>query len=165
MEKVVKIGSQEVRLNNNIGWTMEYRDQFGKDIIPAIMPAIAALLEGVSAIVANSDGEVTFKDIAEQIEGRAMDIVLPLFQIEFVDVIINITWALAKCADENILPPRQWVRQFDDFYLDDVIPAVYELVINGFMSAKNRERLGAIGTKSLRPLHSTTSHSQDLSED
>lgn len=165
MEKVIKIGKQDVRLNNNISWTMEYRDQFGRDIVPAIMPAIATLFEGVSTVVANSDGEITLKDIAEQLEGRAMDVLLPMFQIEFVDIVINITWALAKCADETILPPKQWVKQFESFYIDDVIPAVFDLVIKGFISTKNLKRLKAVKMTGLQPLHSTISSSPALNED
>ena len=165
MEKVIKIGEKDVRLNNNIGWAMAYKDQFGKDIVPALMPAVASLFEGVSTIVANSNGEISLKDIAVQLEGRAMDVLIPLFQLEFTDVVINITWALAKTADENIMPPRQWVRQFDSFYLDDIIPAVYDLVIKGLVSTKNLERLGTLKITSLQPSHSTRSSSQDLNED
>ena len=54
MEKIVKIGKQEVRLNNNMAWTMEYRDQFGKDILPAIMPLLASMIEGVSTVMAEA---------------------------------------------------------------------------------------------------------------
>jgi hypothetical protein len=35
VERIIKIADKEVRLNNNVAWTMEYRDQFGKDILPA----------------------------------------------------------------------------------------------------------------------------------
>ena len=52
MEKVINIGEHEVKLNNNVAWTMEYRDQFGKDIVPALMPVIASMLEGVSSVIA-----------------------------------------------------------------------------------------------------------------
>ena len=55
MEKIIKIGDKEVRLNNNVAWTMEYRDQFGKDILPAIMPLIASMIEGLSTLVADSE--------------------------------------------------------------------------------------------------------------
>ena len=165
MEKVIKIGKQEVRLNNNIAWTMEYRDQFGKDIVPAIMPLIASVIEGISSVASNSDGEITMKEVAEAIEGRSMEILLPLFQIEFTDVVINITWAMAKAADENILPPKQWVRQFDTFPLDVIIPAVYDMVLKGMVSSKNLKRLKTIKIKNLQPLTSMTSFSQDLSED
>ena len=72
MEKIIKIGDKEVRLNNNVAWTMEYRDQFGRDIVPALMPVLASLLEGVSTIVTESNGqEITANNIAEAVQGRA----------------------------------------------------------------------------------------------
>ena len=168
MEKVIKIGKQEVRLNNNVAWTMEYRDQFGKDIVPALMPVIASMIEGVSTIVAETGkSEISVSDIADAIQGRAMEVLLPMFQVEFVDVVINVTWAMAKAADENIAPPKQWVKQFETFPLDVVAPAVYDLVLKGFVSSKNLKRLKEIGAslKNLQPSHSTTSSSPDLKED
>ena len=168
MEKVIKIGKQEVRLNNNVAWTMEYRDQFGKDIVPALMPVIASLIEGVSTIVAETGkSEISVSDIADAIQGRAMEVLLPMFQVEFVDVVINVMWAMAKAADENIAPPKQWVKQFETFPLDVVAPAVYDLVLKGFVSSKNLKRLKEIGAslKNLQPSHSTTSSSPDLKED
>jgi hypothetical protein len=168
MEKIIKIGKQEVRLNNNVAWTMEYRDQFGKDIVPALMPVIASMIEGVSTIVAESGKtEISVSDIAEAVQGRAMEVLLPMFQVEFVDVVINVTWAMAKAADENIAPPKQWVKQFETFPLDVVAPAVYDLVLKGFVSSKNLKRLKKISEslKTLQPIsHSTTSSSLDLSE-
>ena len=169
MEKVIKIGKQEVRLNNNVAWTMEYRDQFGRDIVPALMPVLASLLEGVSTIAAESKGkELTVADIAEAVQGRAMEVLLPMFQAEFVDLVINVTWAMAKVADESIDPPKRWVRQFDSFPLDVVGPAVFDMVLKGFVSSKNLKRLKKISEslKTLQPKsHSTTSSSPDLSED
>ena len=168
MEKIVKIGKQEVRLNNNMAWTMEYRDQFGKDILPAIMPLLASMIEGVSTVVAeaNEAGEMTTSSIAEAIEGRTMDVLLPMFQAEFVDLVINVTWAMAKVADESIDPPKRWVRQFDSFPLDVVGPVVYDMVLKGFVSSKNLKRLKKIGEslKTLQPSHSTTSSSPDSNE-
>lgn len=168
MEKIIKIGNQEVRLNNNVAWTMEYRDQFGKDIVPALMPILASLMEGVSTIISESgSNEVTMADIADAVQGRSMDVLLPMFQVEFVDTIVNVTWAMAKAADENIEPPKRWVRQFEEFPLDVVVPAVYELVLKGFVSSKNLKRLKKISAslKNLQPSHSTTSSSPDLNED
>ena len=168
MEKVIKVGKQEVRLNNNVAWTMEYRDQFGKDIIPVVMPLIASMIEGASTIMADAGdkGEITVSSIAETLEGRAMEVLLPMFQSEFVDLVINVTWAMAKVADESIAPPKQWVRQFDGFYLDEVGPAVFDMVLKGFVSSKNLKRLKKIGEsiKTLQPSHSTTSSSQDSNE-
>ena len=168
MEKVIKIGKQEVKLSNNVAWTMEYRDQFGKDIVPALMPVIASIMEGASALIGEADnGEINVSDIASAIEGRAMDVLLPLFQVEFVDTIINVTWAMAKAANEDLDPPKKWVRQFDEFPLDVVIPAVYDMVLKGFVSSKNLKRLKSLkrSLKNLQPSHSTPSSSQDSNED
>ena len=168
MEKVIKIGKTEVKLNNNVAWTMEYRDQFGRDIVPALMPLLASFIEGVSAVVSETGkNELNITDIASALEGRSMEILLPLFQVEFVDTIINVTWAMAKAADEDIDPPKRWVRQFDEFPLDVVVPAVYELVLKGFVSSKNLNRLKTVGAslKTLQPSRSMTSSSQDLNED
>ena len=169
MEKIIKIGKQEVRLNNTVAWTMEYRDQFGKDILPAIMPLVASMVEGVSTVMADAtvNGEITTSSIAEAFEGRTMEILLPMFQAEFVDLVINVTWSMAKAADESIDPPKKWVRQFEEFPLDVVGPAVLDLVLKGFVSSKNLKRLKKIGEsiKTLQPTSdSMTSSSQDSSE-
>ena len=159
MEKIITIGDKEVRLNNSVAWTMEYRDQFGKDIVPVLIPVIASMVEGVSTVMAESESkEISVPEIADSLQGRALEILLPMFQVEFVDVVIGVTWAMAKAADENIDPPKRWVRQFEEFPLDVIVPAVYELVIKGFVSSKNLERLKKIGEdlKALQPSRSTT---------
>lgn len=168
MEKIIKIGEHEVKLNNNVAWTMEYRDQFGKDIIPALMPVLASMIEGVSSLIAEAGADrIEIESLATAIEGRSMDILLPMFQVEFVDTIINVTWAMAKAADENIEPPKRWVRQFETFPLDVIVPSVYELIFKGFVSSKNLQRLKSIGAslKNLQPSHSMTLSSQDSNED
>jgi len=148
---------------------MEYRDQFGKDILPAVMPLLTSMIEGVSAVVAEStEGErMTAESIAEALQGRTLDFMLPMYQAEFVDLVVNVTWAMAKAADESIDPPKKWVRQFEEFPLDVVGPAVFDLVLKGFVSSKNLKRLKNLGEslKNLQPSHSTTSSSPDSSED
>lgn len=163
MEKVIKIGKQEVKLNNNAAWTMEYRDQFNKDILPVLLPAMASVMESISTIVAGTD-ELSVKSIAEALEGKAIDVLLPMYQMEFVDIVINVTWAMAKVADENILPPKQWIKQFETFPLDVVIPEVFDLTLKGFTSSKNLKRLKTM-LKNLQPQLSMTLSSQESKED
>ena len=167
MEKIIKIGKQEVRLNNNVAWTMEYRDQFNKDILPVVMPIVAAVSEGISSVLSEAGDELTTTSIAEAIQGRSMDILLPMFQAEFVDLIINVTWAMAKVADEGIAPPKQWVRQFEEFPVDVVAPAVFDMVLKGFVSSKNLKRLKNLGANltNLQPSQSMTSSLLESNED
>lgn len=159
MEKTITIDNKDVRLNNNAAWAMEYKDQFGRDIVPVILPAVGAIIEALASVIPEAEGKKEFgpKELAEAVEGRAMDILLPMFQVEFVDIVINVTWALAKCADEDIPEPKRWIRQFDEFPLDIIVPEVYELIMMGFASSKNWKRLEELkeSLKILRPLHST----------
>ena len=148
MEKIINIGDKEVKLSNNVAWTMEYRDQFNKDVMEAMMPIITTLIETVTTIIneSGSDGEISTKDISEALQGRAFEITLPLMQLGLNDSVVNVVWAMAKAADETIAPPKQWVRQFETFPLDEIVPEVGQMILSGFASSKNLERLRSLGT-------------------
>ena len=167
MEKIIKIGDKDVRLSNNVAWTMEYRDQFGKDPLETLMPLVTATVEAFSSVINETGGlgEINITDIASALQGRVFDITLPLTQLGFVDSVINVAWAMAKAADEGITPPKQWARQFDAFPLDEIVPAVGDLLLKGFSSSKNLTRLRSLTGKMTQPSQSTRSSSQDSKED
>lgn len=143
MEKIIKIGDKEVTLSNNVAWTMEYRDQFNKDVLEAIMPIVTTLIETVTTIINESgaDGKIDINSISAALEGKSFEITLPLTNLGFTDSVVNVLWAMAKAADPTIEPPRQWVRQFEIFPLDEIVPQVCEIVLSGFTSSKNLARL------------------------
>ena len=143
MEKLIKIGDVEVKLSNNVAWTMEYRDQFNKDVMEALMPLMTTLVETVSTVISESgaSGKIDMYSISDALQGRAFEITLPLSQLGFTDTAINIVWAMAKAADPTIDPPRQWVRQFETFPLDEIVPEVGQMILAGFSSSKNLARL------------------------
>lgn len=143
MEKTIQIGNKDVRLNNNIGWTIDYRDQFGQDIIPTLLPMVAAALDLIKGLLeeAEDTSNLDWKDILKVIDGDTLiDALVHLGGLEFRDF-INVTWSMAKCADESIPEPRTWVRQFETFPVDVIAPAVFELVYSGIVSSKNLKRL------------------------
>ena len=143
MEKTIKIGGKSVRLSNNIGWTIEYRNQFGRDIVPAIMPGIASILDIMTGVV-NETGkirDIEISDIFSALSGDTItDALIHMSGLEFVDF-LNITWAMAKAADESIPDPREWVRDFDNFPIDVIAPVVFEMAVKGMTSSKNWTRL------------------------
>lgn len=143
MVKTIRLGDKEVQLNNNIGWTMEYRDQFNTDIIPTMMPMIAGAFDAIIGLL-DSVGPTEKFTKEDFIEAAKSDeftsALIKISSFELVDF-INITWAMAKCADPDIPEPKVWVKQFDEFPLDEVGPAVFELGIGGLISRKNWERL------------------------
>jgi len=176
MEKIIKIGNQEVKLSNNVAWLMEYKDQFGKDATQELIPLVATMVETLgSSLTAYQNGKIDLESLSESIEGKAFEMLLPLYQAELSTTLINITWAMAKAADETIDPPKKWVKQFDSFPFDIVAPEVWALAVKGFVSSKNLKRLRIlIGNakeavqnlkKENQPLHLMTSPSQDSNED
>ena len=168
METYINIGDQSVKLSNNAAWTMEYRDQFGKDPLEALMPLVTSLVEATTSIMSEigTDGELSLEGLVSAVEGRAFDITLPLMQLGFVDAVVNVTWAMAKAADESIDPPKRWIRQFDEFPLDVIVPEVYGLMLKGFGSSKNLERLRNLlgNIKMNQPSQSTQSSSPGSNE-
>ena len=170
MEREIKIGDKTVTLSNCVAWTIEYRDQFGKDPLEALMPIMTSLIETITTIAnesgAVSKGEINITDIASALEGRAFDITLPLMQLGFVDSVFNVVWAMAKAANEGLPPPKTWARQFDEFPLDEIVPTVYEMMLKGFSSSKNLERLKRLlgNIKTNQPSQSTPSSSPASNE-
>ena len=55
--------------------------------------------------------------------------------------LIRIVWAMAKAADDSIEPPEIWLKQFNVFPLDLILPEVVSLAAQGFISSKNLKRL------------------------
>lgn len=168
MERIITIANKDVKLSNNVAWTMEYRDQFGKDVVQEHIPLIASLTEAVAAIIADTGKTegVTLADILEALQGRTMEILIPAMQTEFMSMAVNVTWAMAKAADESIDPPKKWVKQFDEFPLDVIVPQIYDMAFSGFVSSKNLTRLKSLisDIRTIQPSTSTPSSLQVLNE-
>lgn len=167
MEKIIKIGKKSVKLNNRVSWAIVYRDQFGRDIIPTIMPLFASALDIISGII-NETGktdDIELTDLAKLADGDSLlNAAIHLGGFEFTDLIC-ITWALAKCADEDIPEPREWIKQFETFPVDVVAPEVFSLIFKGVVSSKNLKRLEDL-KKRIQPTSiSTQSSSPDSNED
>ena len=149
METTIKIGDQDVRLNNRAGWTITYRDQFGRDIVPTLMPLLAGGLDLISGLIRETGktDDIRVGDILAITDGDTlMNAFIHLSGFEFVEI-LNRTWAMAKEADDSIPDPKTWIRQFETFPVDVIVPEVVSLVFKGMMSSKNLERLREITTR------------------
>lgn len=140
MIKTVKINKeQELTLSNNLAWATIYKDQFGHDIIPDIMPLLSAAIRLIKEMAAYTDmNEIVKNTDFETIQ----ETLIELCAFQFTDV-LNLVWAFNKAYDENIDPPDKWVRQFDEFPLDVIVPAMFELLTKGLISSKNLKSLRA----------------------
>lgn len=166
MEKTIKIGKQEVRLTNNVSWAMTYRDQFGHDIIPTLMPMMAAALDIISGIVdeVSEGGRISVADILKALDGdKMLDVVIHLGGLEFVEM-INITWAMAKAADDDLPDPKTWAKGLDEFPVDKIAPEIFSLAFKGLVSSKNLKRLKDLG-KQIKVIQPTSTSTQLSSPD
>jgi hypothetical protein len=143
MRKTININDTEVTLDNSIGWAFEYKDQFNEDIIATLMPVLSGCLSAISAIVEETGKtkDLSAKDILPVLGSDAMMDAIVKFSMLELTQIINITWALARNADPSIPEPKKWVRQFETFPLDVVLPEVGEMIISGLVSSKNLRSL------------------------
>ena len=131
------------------------------------MPLFASALDIISGII-NETGktdDIELTDLAKLADGDSLlNAAIHLGGFEFTDLIC-ITWALAKCADEDIPEPREWIKQFETFPVDVVAPEVFSLIFKGVVSSKNLKRLEDL-KKRIQPTSiSTQSSSPDSKED
>lgn len=143
MEKTIKIGEKEVRLSNNFSWAMIYRDQFGHDILVTLTPMMAAALDVTSGLLSevSVDGKIERAALFRALDGdKFLDAIIHLGGFESVDI-INIAWAMAKAADDDIPDPRTWIREFETFPLDTIVPELFSMALKGLVSSKNLKRL------------------------
>lgn len=151
MKELIKLeNGQELTIDNNLAWLMEYQDQFGEDILPTLMPILLSVTDLLGGL-AEQDADLknlTVKDVLGILKTEsALNAGIKLSTFNSIDL-INIIWALAKTADDTIAPPKKWIRQFDDgFQLDIIMPKAAGLIVRGVMSSKNIERLTAAWSK------------------
>ena len=140
MIKTIKISKdKELTLSNSLAWAMIYKDQFGHDIVPDIMPIVSAVAKLFGELQKNSGRDMT--DLLKNLDGDILQsAMIELCAVQFTDF-INLVWAMAKANDDDIETPEKWVRQFDTFPLDIIAPAVLELVTKGLISSKNLKSL------------------------
>ena len=138
MIKTIKLNDEkELTLSNNLAWATIYRDQFGHDIVPDAMPILSAVLRLINEVKDYTDVNEIIKTVNFD---TLQDTLIELCAFQFTDF-INLVWAFAKAYDDNTEAPEKWVRQFDEFPLDIIVPAVFELLTKGMISSKNLKSL------------------------
>lgn len=145
-------GGRTLRLSNRISWLYEYKDQFGQDILPTLMPALLGLAKALGAVGKSHGGfdNLNEDDLIELLgSDEATDIGVHFAAFDGFTGILDIAWAMAKTADPTIPEPMEWVRQIegtddeeDEMPLVDIItPTLLKLMFTGVMSRKNQTRL------------------------
>ncbi len=161
MKKTIKIDKNtDLTLSNNVSWLLEYREQFGHDIVPDLLPIVSAVSK-LFAVLAEQTGRPVTEVIKNIPSDVVQDTLIELAGAQSTDF-LHIVWAMAKASDDDIDEPKKWFKQFETFPLDVIAPAVWEMVLSGFVSSKNLKRLS--GTEATKKSVSTRSSSQESKE-
>lgn len=128
MKKTIKLNSKEkIKIDTSWNWAYIYMDYFGHDIIPDLVPVIDAFMETLSGLL---NGAETDEELLSD----------KLYTMESTTV-MNVIWALAKNADDDIPDVREWLKGFDRFPLDIILPEVLETLADTMISSKKAELL------------------------
>ena len=134
----------KINMDSSIGWLLIYRENFGRDILPDILPMISAAVDLIAGGI-DEDGEVTIASLMENMDNDTVtNAMIQLSGLE-ITTVINVVWALAKNYakknGETLEPVEIWVDKFDEFPLDVIVPAAAKLIITSSVSSKNLRSL------------------------
>ena len=142
MIKTVQFEGHSVEINTSAGWLFVYRRQFGRDILPDIMPVIESILAAVAELLEGAEtDEISLKEIAEAAQtGALVEAFTKMAGMELMTV-YQIFYAMAKNAEKNIQPPEEYFNSFEVFPLDVIMPEMFRGIVESSISSKNSKSL------------------------
>lgn len=103
MEKILNIDGRQVKFKSTGAYLLRYKAQFGRDALKDIYKLMGAMGE---------DNKITNID--------ALDL----------EVLYDIVWTLAKTADPSIKPPLEWLDEFSEFPVMDILPELTDMILS-----------------------------------
>lgn len=141
MIKAIEFEGQKVELNTSAGWLFVYRNRFGHDIFPDLMPIIESVVGAIATMLENGEAEVTPDSMKKLMNDDTItDAFIKLAGME-ITTVYQVLWAMAYNADKSIGGPEDFFNSFEKFPLDVVIPELFTAIVESSVSSKNGERL------------------------
>ncbi len=106
---MIKIGDKEVALRTTGATLLRYKMQFGKDLLTELIKLDSAYQNG-------------------ELQAEKLD-----FEMFF-----NILWVMAKTATPDIKPPLEWLDEFEEFPIMEILPEVMVLLTNLMRTSKKK---------------------------
>jgi len=113
MEKILTIDGRQVKFKSTGAFLLRYKAQFGRDAIQDILRLQSAI-----------DNKNQIKNI------DTLDL----------EVFYNLIWTLAKTADPSIPPPLEWLDEFSEFPLMDIIPEIVDMIFSCLSSTAESKK-------------------------
>ncbi|WP_078434229.1 hypothetical protein [Metabacillus halosaccharovorans] len=112
MEKTLVIDGREVKFKSTGATPLRYKTQFNEDFFADIMK-----MEQLSKIKGK---KLTYEQI------KSLD----------MEVFYNLCWVLAKTADKSIGEPLDWLDEFDEFPIMEILPKLNDLILSSLQTKK-----------------------------
>lgn len=116
MEKILNIDGRQVKFKSTGAFLLRYKQQFKREALKDIYKLQESIIEK-----RDKDGN----KVQELVNIDALDL----------EVFYDLAWTLAKTADPNILPPIEWLDEFGEFPLLDIIPELIDLIFSCITSS------------------------------
>lgn len=117
MEKTILIDDKKVGFKTNGATPLRYKAQFGRDYFKEILK-----LAPLEKLMGKKKSQIKIEDL------DALDF----------EVFYNISWVMAKTYDPTIPEPLEWLEQFDEYPIADIIPELQELMASSFQTSKKK---------------------------
>ena len=132
MIRTIMIEDQPIEINSSLGWLFCYREQFGHDILPDLLPLLEAAAGAVSDFYEENG--------VAKIDNAALEkMVMSLSTLEVL-TIVNILWAMARNAGDK-RTPLEFANSFDPFPFETVAPDLFWTIVKSCSSSKNLQSL------------------------
>lgn len=120
MEKILNIDGRQVKFKSTGAFLLKYKAQFHRDAIKDIYK----MDDAIETVTETTVNEITGEE--EKIEKRKIKNIDALD----LEVFYNLLWTLAKTADPAIKTPIEWLDDFSEFPLMDIIPEVIDMIFS-----------------------------------
>lgn len=112
MEKTINFAGQDVRFRVSMKTLLIYKAQTGREYL--------ADTQKLSEIVVKDKKGNIVKDVAGK----------PKIDLSVLDteMLCGIAWAMAKTADSNVPPMYDWIDQFDEFPILEILTELIPIV-------------------------------------
>ena len=143
MVRNITLDGRTIEVNSSMGWLYLYRNQFGHDILPDLMPILEAVVAGIGEFYESTAGKdhVDQEAIQRLMDSDAIvDMFIKLAGME-ITTLLNVLWAMAKNADAKTEPPQDFINSFERLPVDELAPALLYIIIDSSISSKNLRSL------------------------
>ena len=141
MIKTIEFEGQKVDLNTSAGWLFAYKNRFGHDIFPDLMPIIESVVGALASLLESGETELNAGNVKGLMDDDTItDAFIKLAGME-ITTVYQVLWAMAYNADKSIGGPEDFFNSFEKFPLDVIIPELFTAIVESSVSSKNGMRL------------------------